>query len=615
MAGGGAGVRNALLAVLLGMLAARPAASAELRGSLAADSLVMPTEVFVLTRADLIEHNIHTFDDILLLLPGVALWREGPHGADGGFSIDGRTYRGVNVLVNGVPSVDSYGLESLTRFLPLSRLLRVEVFYSGSPCFSGDLSSRGFINVVLEEGGRESPASEVDFTYGTANRRARRAWFATPRAHLGAALVYDEYLQDGTNSYPALPDRRIGLYDMRSVLAELEMRTDAGDEARFSIHRYEESYVGTSYPDVADEDVRRSGFASELRYRRAGFSALLAQRVLDLWRISGRIRESTLSGGAQWAGRVGGLGVRAFGSASRSAFENDYRWIAADPEGAASGETAHFSPSCGRVEAGLALGGKASPSVTWRLGAFGGSHSDAGSYGGAEAALGKAWSGAFSQDVMLARRVRIPSAEELYQPALTRTFDGAALATTGNPDLVPEISDELSLGFRFSNVSLSVFGRDEKSLIVLAGADSAVYRSEGSGTVAGARARFAGRARIASFDCFLSVAAEGYPERGSLADGVPEYRATGEVGLQKRLLDASELLSLKLGSEASGMRRWGAAELPAYQVFNFSASISIMSARVIYEYRNILNEEYETVPGYTMPMRHWLIGFFWEILD
>ncbi len=608
-------MRGAILAIVCVLLMPPPLAAEELPGSLAADSLALPTEVFVITRGELIEHNVHTLDDIILLMPGVSLWREGPHGADGGFSIDGRTYRGVNFLVNGVPCIDSYLLESLTRFLPLSRLLRVEVFYSGSPCFSGDLSSRGFINVVLEEGGRESPASEVDFTYGTANRRARRAWFATPRAHLGAALSYDEYLQDGVNAYPADPDQRLGLYDMRSVLAELWIRTDAGDQARFSVHRYEESSVGTSYPGEDDEDVRRSGFASELRYRRSGFSALLAQRVLDLSRIAGRIREHSLLGEARWAGRVLGLGVRAFGAASRSDFENDYRWIASDPDAAASGELAHFSPSFNRVEGGLALGGAASPGVTWRLGAFGGRHSDVGAYGGAEVALGKAWGGAFSQDVVLARRVRIPSAEELYQPALTKTFDGAAYATTGNPDLVPEISNELSLGFTCSNVTLSLFGRDEQSLIVLSGADSAVYRSEGSGRVVGARARFAGRARIIGFDGFLSVAAEGYPERGSLADGVPEYRAIGEAGLQRGLFGASELLSIKLGSEASGTRRWGATKLPAYQVLNFSASISIMSARVIYEYRNILNEKYETAPGYTMPMRHYIIGFFWEILD
>jgi outer membrane cobalamin receptor len=40
-----------------------------------------------------------------------------------------------------------------------------------------------------------------------------------------------------------------------------------------------------------------------------------------------------------------------------------------------------------------------------------------------------------------------------------------------------------------------------------------------------------------------------------------------------------------------------------------------MGARVIYEYKNLLNESYETVPGYTMPLRHYIIGVFWELLD
>ncbi len=599
-------MRRTLLALIFVLLAARQLRPAELPGSVAEDSLLMPTEVFVITREELIERNVHTLDDILLLLPGVSLWREGPHGADGGFSIDGRSGRGVNLLVNGVASVDGYSLEALTRFLPLSRLLRVEVCYSGSPSFSGDLSSRGFINIVLEEGGREGPASEIDFTYGTSNRRSRRAWFATPRAHVGAAIAYDEYLQDGINAYPAAPAKRLGLDDMRSVLAELAMRTPAGDEVRFSVQRYEESFVGTSYPGVDDEDVRRSGFGSEILYRRSGFSAAITQHVLDLSRLSGRIREHSLGGGVRWSGKILGLGVRAFGSAARSEFENDYRW---------AGSGGHIAPSFDRFEGGVAFGGKASSSVTWRVGAFGGDHSAVGRYGGTEAAIGKRWSERFSQDVVLARRVRVPSAEELFQPAVTRAFDGSYDATTGNPDLAPEIADELSIGFRLANVSLSLFGRDEKSRIILSGADSTVYRSKGSGTVAGVRGRFAGRAKILGFDCLLSMGIEGYPERGALAGGVPVYRVQGEAGLQRKIFSASELFSLKLGSEASGTRWWGGTALPPYRVLNASASLSIMSARVIYEYKNILNEEYETVPGYTMPLRHYVIGVFWELLD
>jgi hypothetical protein len=606
-------VRRACIAILCLALPATALAAAELPGSIAGDSLLMPTEVFVLTRADLIERNVHTLDDILQLLPGVWMWREGPHDADGGFSIDGRTYRGMNLLVNGVPTVDGYALEALTRFLPLSRLLRVEVCYSGSPCFSGDLSSRGFVNVVLEEGGRESPASEIDFTYGTSNQRVRRAWFATPRAHMSAAIAYDEYLQDPVNAFPAIPDRRLGLDDMRSVLGEITMRTAAGDDVRFALQRYEESYVGTSYPGVDLEDVRRSGFGSEIDYRRSGFSSSITQRVLDLARLSGRIRERTLGGGARWSGRALGLEVRAFCSGTRSEFENDYRWAV---PGQAGGGVARFSPSLNRVEGGLAFGGRPSSGVTWRLGAFGGRHSAAGSYGGTEVAIGKAWSDRFSQDVVLARRVRVPSAEELFQPVLSRTFDGVADTTSGYSDLVPEISDELSLGFRLGGVSLALFGRDEKSRIVLAGADSAVYRSEeGSGTVAGARGRFTGGMRILGFDCRLAVGIEGYPERGALADGVPVYRAMGEVGVQRRVFEGTELFSLKLDSEAAGRRWWGGEALPPYRVFNVSASISIMSARVIYEYKNLFNERYETFPGYTMPLRHYIIGVFWELLD
>jgi outer membrane cobalamin receptor len=40
-----------------------------------------------------------------------------------------------------------------------------------------------------------------------------------------------------------------------------------------------------------------------------------------------------------------------------------------------------------------------------------------------------------------------------------------------------------------------------------------------------------------------------------------------------------------------------------------------MSTRVSFEYRNILNEQYETVPGYTMPPRHYRVGLFWELFD
>ncbi len=571
-----------------------------LPGSLAGDSLLMPTESFVLSREDLIERNIHTLDDILALLPGVVLWREGPHASYGGFSIDGRSGRGMNLLVNGSPFVDAYTLESLSRFIPISRVLRVEVLYSGSPYLTSDLSSNGAINIVLEEGGREGPTSEMNFTYGGSKRRVRRAWFATPRAHISGALAYEEYLQDALRSYPAIPQRLLGGYDGRTVLGELVIRTPSGNDVLFRLQRYEDSYVGTSYG--GSEDVRWSGFASEMSFRSTGFSGALRQRVLLLSRSAGKVREHTLGCTVRWAGSLGSLAIRAFSSAERSEFENRIWGVA-------------FDPSYQRVEGGVALGATLPSKAAWRIGFFGGDHGVVGRYGSAEAAIAKAWSERFSQDVMIARRLRIPSAQELFQPGLRLLMNGDSFATAGNSSLSPEVADELSVGARFADCSLSLFGRSERSAILLSGADPAVYRSQRSGRVAGARGRFAGMKSILGFRCSLSLGVEAYPERRGIAPGVPEYRAAGEVGVQHRVFKGSELVSVKLSSQVAGERSWNGNELGPYHVHDLSASLSIMSARVSFELKNVLDAKYETVPGYEMPRRHYLIGVFWELFD
>jgi hypothetical protein len=595
-------MRRVLLLAASIALAAPCAAAEVIPGSVAGDSLLMPTETFVLTREDLIERNIHTLDDIIELLPGVALWREGPDDARDGFSIDGRGSRGMNLLVNGLPCVDGYTMESLTRFLPLSRLRRVEVVYSGSPCFSGDLSSRGFINVVLEEDGREGPTSAVDFTYGAANRRARRAWFATPRAHVSAAVAYDEYLQDAVEAYLPIPGRLLGKDDMRSILAELSMRTADGDEVVFRLHRFEDTYVGTAYS--AAEDARRSGFESEMSARHRGLSLSLTQRVLDLSRVVGAEHEEiaagserTVAGRARWQGGLGALSIRAFAAAERAEFREDLVGT-------------RFEPTVSRVEGGLTVGGFAPSRVTWRLGGFGGDHGAVGRYAGAEIAIAKGWSDRVSQDVIVARRLRVPSAQELFQ----RTPPGTITAA-GDPDLSCETADELSIGLRLPAVSLSVFGRDERSLIVLSGDTARVYRPAGSGKVAGVRAGCRGARTILGVDCSLAVDGEGYPERGALGAGVPEYRLRGSARLARRVFSETELLSIVIDSELAGARRWPEATLGAYHVLDAAACLTIMSARVSFEYKNILNERYETIPGYTMSPAHWIIGVFWELFD
>jgi hypothetical protein len=527
---------------------------------MAADSLLMPTETFVLTRADLANYNIHTLEDILSLVPGLSWWREGPPAAYSGFSVEGRSSRGVNLFLNGEPVIDAYRLEALMKFLPLSRLERVEILYSGSPVFTGDLSSRGAVNLVIEEGGREAPLSRLDFTYGKAKRRARRAWFATPRAHIGGVLAYDEYLQDGVECIPALPGRIIGRYDSRSMLTELLFNTPAEEEVLIRFRRYEDTYVGSIVS--AAEDVRWSGFSSLVSYRRSAIDVSLSQHALSLSRRNLDLNVHTLSGCARWSGSFGPFGMRCFATAEDASYANSMR-----------GSTF-------------------------------------------EIALSKTWADRFSQDVVIARRLRVPSAQELYEPAITVVTGWDTLySTAGSADLAPEISDEISLGFRAPHWYCSVFGRSETSVIIRAGGERSIYRSEGSGLVAGARGRFDIGWRLFGVNCSLALGGEGYPEREALARGVPSYRARAEIGLERRLFKQTESFSVGVASEFVGTRSWEAAEIPACYSLDLNASITVMSARVRFELRNLLDEQYETVPGFTMPGRYYTIGIIWELFD
>jgi hypothetical protein len=580
--------------------AARPSAGA-FEGSLAADSLVLPNEAFILTRDDLAEYNINTLHDILEILPGVSSWFAGDPAADAGFSIDGRSSRGATLLINGEPFHDPYSYESLHRFLPLSRLQRVEVVFSGSPMFSGDLSSNGFINLVIEEGGREGPLSIADFTYGRSNRRARRLWFATPEWDVSGALAYDEYLQDAVESYIAVPTKKLGLYDMRSVLSQIAIATGEDQELFVQLHRYEDTYLGTASSSI--EDVRHDGFDSKIRYRRSGLSLSLGQRGLEVSRRSGRIEGLLLSGDGRLALSLGGLSVRAFASAERAVFENRLWGVS-------------FDPRFHRVEGGVTAGMRSASGVIWRAGVYGGGHSEIGGYMCGEAGLARASAEGFSSSILVSRRLRLPSARELFQPELASTPEGVALATSGSIDLGPEVSNEITAGLGYSGVLfLDLFYRREKSRIILKGSNPSIYRAEGTGEVLGTRGRCKRAGSVLGFGYGISLDVEIFGKRSSRTPGVPEFRVLGGASLRRRIFKDSETLALRWDSETTGERAWEGARLGSYSVHDVSVSLSVMDALIKFQWKNVFNVEYETVPGYRMPGRYYQIGIIWKFFD
>ncbi len=588
-----------ILIIILHACAAHGAADVT-RGSIVQDSLAFSDEVRVITKEELRDYNIHTLEDILELLHDISFWREGPPGSRTGYSLDGRSDIGVTLLVNGEPFYDPYNFEALSRFLQISRLERIEIIYSGSPSLVGDLSANGAINFVIEEGGRAGPMTSLDFTFGSRNKRARRAWFSTPEAHVSATIVYDEYLTDASPALTNDQSRKIGDYNSRTVLMDLLFSSDSGGEILVRLQRYEDTYVGTRLPST--EDIRYDGFTSLIRYRRGGFSASLNQRDVRVSRDPAIHAGLVIGGSAHWSGKLGNLGTRIFATGKHSAFENMV-------------EGASFDPEYHRIEGGIAVFGEAPLGLGWKGGIFAGDHSVVGGYMSGEFGLTRR--GAVSPSLSIARKLRVPSAQELFLPPTDLSWPGIETIVTGNTDLGPEITDEVTLATSFYNsLWVDLFARREKSRIILTGSsDSLVYRSEGEGEVAGGKARFVYGAEYLGFGYNFDLGFELFGKRSEWTPGIPRYRFAGRFRLRRRVFRESEVVTFRWDSEASGERQWYDVELGAYSVHNITLSMTLMGAVLKFQLRNVFDTKYETVPGFLMSERHWVIGIFWELFD
>ena len=567
-------------------------------GATQADSLALPGEVLVITKEDLSEYNIHNLDDILRLVPGISIWREGPPASAGAFTLDGRSPRAVLLLLNGEPLTDPYDLEQFDSFIPFSRLERIEIHYRASPFLSGDMSAAAAVNVVLEEGGREAPSAELDFTFGRGNRRARRIWFSTPRAEVSGLIAYDEYLQDQFESLISNPYLKLGKYDGRSVLLELRLDRDADQGVRLRLHRFEDTYVGTAYSPT--EDIRYDGYEAGLGYRRGRLDLSIRQRVVNLSRLYTRRSALLLGGRMRWSGSLGGIDGKIFVSGERASFDAAMRSV-------------RIEPSLHRVEGGMQAAWHTGSNLAWRAGCYAGEQSEIGAYIAGEAGLSWRGGGILRPYVLARRFVRAPSAQEIFQPESLLALNGTDYLPGGRTDLEPELSEEIVLGAGLpGSLTIDLFARNEKRRITSV---DGLYGNIDGGRVTGARGRCVRSGELFGIHCGLNGSFELFGERSDFTEGIPEYRIRGGLLLRRKIFKATETVSLRWDAEVVGERYWEGGGLKDYMTHDLSCSLTLLRARVVFQYRNILNEEYETVPGYLMPGRNYVIGIWWELLD
>ncbi|MBN2185443.1 MAG: TonB-dependent receptor [Candidatus Krumholzibacteriota bacterium] len=577
-------------------------------GSVLSDSLAFSGEVFVVTSEELVDYNINTVEDILEMLPGVTFWRKGPEGSSVSFSIDGEISRGMTLLVNGLPFSDPYNDDPLLRFIPLSRLLRVEVIYNGFVPRSGLSVPGGVINIVLEEGGREGPLATLDFTNGRHSRRSRRVWFATPESAVNLTFSYDQYLQDPSKSLAEYENSFIGSYNSRAILTELSVKSEDDKRLFFHFHRFDDSYRGTLLrpidPGTLDsgENISYSGADYRLRFSVDDLSVMLRQRVVEMKRDCGWTSGEELGASAAWNSNIRGVELKTFLDARKVTFENRL-W------------DEYFNPECSVLSCAAAGSGKVlSLKVRGSLTAL--YHDRTGSWIGGGAGICREGKNGIYQSINISRSLRMPAADELFQPELENSIEGFSVSSEGNTELDPEQVDELSAGLGFFNsLSIDLFAKRETRRIILDDGPLPVYRSTGRSDVTGARSRFNRRERLFGIDFMISAGAEYFGERSDFTFGIPEYRFTGNLTMKRRFFKRTETLTLTLGGSVVGPRNWDGRELERYNLMNASFSMTVMSAAVRFEMRNLFDTKYETVPGYLMPERHIRFGLTWDIFD
>jgi hypothetical protein len=84
---------------------------------------------------------------------------------------------------------------------------------------------------------------------------------------------------------------------------------------------------------------------------------------------------------------------------------------------------------------------------------------------------------------------------------------------------------------------------------------------------------------------------------------------SGNLGIVASLYDEYRAKTFYPVANGSGT---AATTVPQTQIFNFRLEIRIVSAVLSYQYRNILGQSYELVPGYLMPRLNQFYGVRWE---
>ena len=300
---------------------------------------------------------------------------------------------------------------------------------------------------------------------------------------------------------------------------------------------------------------------------------------------------------------MGSLYTEFFMDADKVIFENDV-W----------GQ--RFDPRISLLECGVSINADLKRMIGFRTSIAGGNQNHVGNYLGGELALTKKWKPGVVQSFSVARRVRVPSVEELFQPEIERSIYGEHRASAGNSALGVCSSNEYALSFEVpSRGGVRIFGKEFRSIVTLSDSLIPRYESVNGGWVSGVRGTYKRLFGLLGVRFHTSSSVEVFTSRIDQVPGIPEYRILSTVFFRTPAFKNTETLTIGMNAELVGSRKFYRKTLNNYLTIDLFGSLTIMSARVHFAIKNVLGQEYQTYPNYLMPGRYILVGLYWKLLD
>jgi vitamin B12 transporter len=227
--------------------------------------------VSVLTREDLERRDAVSLADVLRDVPGIALSRSGPFGAQAQIRVRGAEANHVLVLIDGVEANDpAAGDEFQFEHLLADDIERVEIVRGPQSALWGSDALGGVINVITRHGAdaREASGRIEGGSYGTVHAGAHLAF---GKQRFGVGLSAAHFDTDGTN----VSETGSEADGYRNDTFDIAAHVDSPDSARFEIAA-RQTHAATQ-SDAVDfrtglpADADRTADSTQ-RYFRAGAS-------------------------------------------------------------------------------------------------------------------------------------------------------------------------------------------------------------------------------------------------------------------------------------------------------------------------------------------------------